>query len=154
MLGVGARRVALALFAITMISASCGGGSSLTLAAYFPRVATLASALDIANATPLASGSFPAREASLRTFASGLDQIDVPSATKQSHHDLTVASKNLADAAHRASGGAVASPQPESAVFVRDWQTACHVLQDVALAKKIDVDLHCATALHVVDSGG
>lgn len=143
----GARLTALALFAIAMIGASCGGGSSPTLDAYFPRVATLASDFDDANGSNVT-------EASLRTFANGLDQLDAPSVAKQEQHDLTVATKNLADSVHRASVGAIASPPPDSRVFVRDWQAACHRLQDVALARKMDVDLRCATALRAIDNRG
>jgi hypothetical protein len=153
MVGVRLRLTALALFAVAVISTSCGSGSSATLDEYFPRVAALTADLDAAHITPSAGGS-TVSEASLRTFASALDRLDAPSAAKQAHHDLTVASKNLADATNRASAETSASSRADSAIFVRDWQAACHRLQDVALARKMEVDLRCATALHAIDNGG
>ena len=153
MVGVRLRLAALALFAVAVISTSCGSGSSTTLDEYFPRVATLAATFDNASTTPSANGTFAPNEASLRTFASGLDLLAVPSEAKQAHHDLTVASKNLADLQHSILTGNNA-PSTKEAALVRDWQAACHRLQDVALARKMDVDLRCASALHIVDSGG
>jgi hypothetical protein len=153
MFTIVARLTAVALFASATIATACSSGSSTTLDAYFPRVATLASALEKASPSPSANGSFAPSESSLRAFASGLDMLAVPGAAKQPHHDLTVATKNVADLQHRVLAGISRTPEAEAGV-VRDWQTACHVLQDLALAKKLDVDLRCATALHLVDSGG
>ena len=147
------RLAALALFAVASASAACGTASSAKLDTYFARIATLAATFDSASTTPAANGTFAPTEASLRTFANDLDLLTVPSEAKQAHHDLTVATKNLADLQHRILAGNNA-PSTKEAALVRDWQTACHVLQDLALARKSDVDLRCATALHIVDSGG
>ena len=141
-------------------SSACGGSDSLSDAEYFPRVASLAADLDNALGPhdPAAIGTRDATpvpmsiEAELRTFALELDGMRPPGDAKEAHHDLTVASKNLADAASAATGDARYAATPGAvignAVFVRDWEAACHLLQDRATADGLDVDLHCATALH------
>jgi hypothetical protein len=141
---------------------ACGGGSSVAPSQYFSAVAGLAVALETSDGqqTPSAragsSGSSRASlpaESALRRFAAGLDALDPPGVAKDAHHDLTVATKNLADEAHRLATqtdavGAGTSAAGSDSTLASSWETACHVLQDVALAKKIDVDLRCVTALH------
>ncbi len=166
------RRARAALVAITLIASgtlACSSRESLPAPQYFARIAGLAADLDRSNAgqSPAtagandAAGAFRSKEMHLRTFAAGLDDTAPPSEARDAHHDLTVASKNLADAARRA-GDAIATPRAfpatssagGNAVFVRDWVSACHHLQDRATADKIDVDLRCASALHEDATGG
>lgn len=160
--------VVLASFAIAagVANVACDGTQSLSDHEYFPRVATLAADLDTSlgarnAATPGTNATVVRVEERLRTFAAGLDGIRPPSDAKDAHHDLTVASKNLADAARRAVE-TIATPQHApatgeatgNAVFVRDWVSACHRLQDRALADKIDVDLRCTSTLREDATGG
>lgn len=166
------RRARAALVAFTLIAGAalaCGSQESLPAPAYFARIESLAADLERSNAgqSPATAGANDAvgalrsREAHLRTFAAALDDTVPPSEARDAHHDLTVASKNLADAARRA-GETIATPRAlpatggadGDAVFVRDWVNACHHLQDRAIARKIDVDLRCSTALHEDATGG
>ena len=161
-----------ALVAITFIAGAtlaCGSRESLPAHQYIARNARLAAGLErsYAGQSPAtvsandAVGAFRSKEMHLRTFAAGLDDTVPPSEARDAHHDLTVASKNLADAARR-NATTIATPQHAPAtgeatgntVFVRDWVRACHRLQDRATADKIDADLRCASALHEDGTGG
>jgi hypothetical protein len=137
--------VAGVIMSVAMMIA-CSGGDGITMDAFMLRVSALASELDrepAGDATSVAGGSAEARaivgiEARLRTFEAGLDGLQPPSDAADAHHDLTVASRNLADA--------VAGEGTNAAVFVRDWGDACHRMQDLAWTREIDVDLRCSTA--------
>lgn len=128
---------------------------------YFDALATHVATLDSVHsnersaARPTADAA--ADEARFRAFAAALDALRPPSPAEDAHHDLVVASRNLADDAGRDAAGAGASIATASATTaavssratsdVREWERACHVLQDLATARRIDVDLRCATAL-------
>ncbi len=161
-------RALAAIFGSFVIAASvanvaCGGTTSLGDGEYFPRVARLAADLDTSlraptAATPGTNATVVRADEPLRAFADALDRIRPPSDAKDAHHDLTVASKNLAGAAADAPFDLTYVKTPGTitgnAVFVRAWETACHLLQDRASADKIDVDLRCASVLHQPAQGG
>lgn len=141
------------------VFASCNGDGGVTLEAYSQQVAALTATLDAGNKEAvvvdgapggIAGARYAQIEQRLRAYAAGLDALRAPGDASDAHHDLTVASKNLADAARRFA--ADATPPADDAIvragrFVEDWVRACHTLQDLALAREIDADLRCATAL-------
>ena len=110
------------------------------------------------NGAAETNAGFRTTEAALRGFASALEAVRAPDAAKDAHHDLTVASRNLADDAARdvaRSGSLVSTPastrpaaSSRQTSDLREWERACHSLQDLASARRIDIDLRCTTTLH------
>ena len=154
-------RLTAVVIVIASLAACSGGSASLNLPRYFDALATQTTALD-ASYKPRANPVDPATpetwrsiEANLREFAAALDALRAPADARDGQHDLAVASRNLADDAHRAASRLGAQPDggltSDADRVARDrgeWERACHSLQDLALARRIDVDLRCVTALH------
>ncbi len=152
----------LTVFAVlaTLLLACNRSDDESGLSRYFDALAAGVATLDSAvsgTVPPARATAGPTDEARLREFAAVLDALRPPSPAEDAHHDLVVASRNLADDAGRDAAGAGASIATASATTaavssratsdVREWERACHVLQDLATARRIDVDLRCATAL-------
>ena len=145
-----------------MLFAACNrSDASVSLPQYFDRLSTRVAMLDASagdNGAAETDAGFRTTEAALRGFASALEAVRAPDAAKDAHHDLTVASRNLADDAARdvarpgSLGSTPASTRPvassRQASDLREWERACHSLQDLASARRIDIDLRCTTALH------
>ncbi len=145
--------------AVAIAASIACGGTDTSLAGYQRYYATVESAAgdlyrQSASATTPSAGAQPP----VRTFAAALDTLEPPMRARDAHHDILVASRNLADVS-----ALIADPSPQTTddrtrragretTFVGDWTRACHALQDVALAKQLDVDLHCTDALGALES--
>ena len=128
----------------------------MTHEAYFARLSTNMQTLDaevgevdatVTARSSLADDSVPRLEHSLRSLAASLDELHAPSDTSSAHHDLRAATLDLADLLRDAVTQPAADRTSRGATFTSNWINACHTLQDIALANKIDADLRCATAL-------
>jgi hypothetical protein len=93
--------------------------------------------------------------AELEARAIALDDIAAPGVAAEPHRRFIVAFRNLADAKQLQSDRALGLDSGLSEVELEqrsearssEWFDLCHVLQDIALVREIDVDLKCVTAL-------
>lgn len=89
----------------------------------------------------------------LRASATSVNEFAIPPDAKESATALIVATRDLADVSERESDlargdeGSLTAEDVAAQGFARasDWYDACHKLQDIALARKIDADLRCVT---------
>jgi hypothetical protein len=141
---------ALVATAGVFLALACARDTAMTSRDYFARLESDMRALDntigttgvAATDIAAAPGDTSIPPARLRSLAASLDALRPPSAARDAHHDLRVASLDLADALESAS-----APTRSRTRIPAEWSTACHALQDRALTENLDVDLRCATAL-------
>lgn len=139
------------------LTVACSSDTAMTREDYFARLAVDMQQLDAdlgdLDATAragnaLSSDGVGRLEHSLRSLATDLDILNPPSDAADGHHDLRVATLNLADLFRSAATEPAKDRTGRGLTLTTEWTTACHTLQDRALAEKIDVDLRCDTALH------
>ena len=91
----------------------------------------------------------------LRATATSISELDVPPDARDPATALVVATRDLADVSEREADLARGVPGSFTAADVAtqglaragEWYNACHKLQDIALARKINTDLRCVTTL-------
>jgi len=154
--------------ALGLIVSACGEeASDADYAEYFSlaearvraldrELATITTDMDGASGDDLAD-ALEAYAGQLESTASALDEIAAPGEAAEPHARWITGFRDLADVKVAQASAAQGSPgSMETADLAAreeqryaEWFDACHTLQDIALVRRLEVDLLCPTVMHL-----